>query len=59
MSKGTASHGKMGKRKTHVKCGRCGSRSYHQRKKVCASCGFGRGPRLKRVPQAKRKRRLR
>ena len=59
MTKGTPSHGKRGKRKTHVKCPRCGSRSYHNRKKRCASCGFGASKRLKRVPQAKKKRRLR
>jgi large subunit ribosomal protein L37e len=41
MSKGTPSHGKRGKRKTHVKCGRCGKFSLHVRKKVCAACGFG------------------
>jgi large subunit ribosomal protein L37e len=43
MSKGTASHGKRSKRHTHVKCPRCGKASYHTRKKVCASCGYGRG----------------
>jgi large subunit ribosomal protein L37e len=24
-----------------VKCRRCGEKSYHVKKKVCASCGFG------------------
>ena len=57
MSKGTPSHGKRGKRKTHVTCPRCGKKSYHQRKKRCAACGFGAGKRLKRVPMAKRKKR--
>lgn len=40
MSKGTPSFGKNQK-KTHVMCRRCGNRSYHVRKKQCASCGFG------------------
>ena len=31
---------KSGK-KTHIRCRRCGGHSYHARKKVCASCGFG------------------
>jgi large subunit ribosomal protein L37e len=52
MTKGTASHGKMGKRKTHVTCPRCGRRAYHQRKKRCAACGFGASKRLKHKPQA-------
>ena len=59
MSKGTPSHGKRGKRKTHVRCPRCGSKSYHARKKRCAACGFGKSRRLKRVPMAKRKNRTR
>jgi large subunit ribosomal protein L37e len=37
---GTPSQGKKNKT-THVKCRRCGEKSYHKRKKVCASCGFG------------------
>ncbi len=52
---GTASRGKRGKGKTHVKCGRCGKRSYHARKKVCAACGFGAGTKLKNKPARKKK----
>ncbi|SFG39165.1 large subunit ribosomal protein L37e [Halopelagius inordinatus] len=37
---GTPSQGKKNKT-THVKCRRCGEKSYHSRKKVCSSCGFG------------------
>ena len=40
MSKGTPSMGKKNK-KTHIRCRRCGRNTYHIRKKVCASCGFG------------------
>ncbi|MFH0861846.1 MAG: 50S ribosomal protein L37e [Candidatus Altiarchaeota archaeon] len=58
MTKGTTSHGKRGKRKTHVTCPRCGKKSYHQRKKECAACGFGRGPRIKHKPQAHSKKRV-
>lgn len=41
MSKGTASFGKKSGKKTHIRCRRCGNVSYHIRKKVCASCNFG------------------
>jgi large subunit ribosomal protein L37e len=34
---GTPSQGK----KKHVKCRRCGEKSYHVKKKQCSSCGFG------------------
>jgi large subunit ribosomal protein L37e len=38
---GTPSQGKKNVT-THVKCRRCGETSYHVKKKVCSSCGFGR-----------------
>jgi large subunit ribosomal protein L37e len=37
---GTPSQGKKNV-KTHVKCRRCGEKSYHVKKGVCSSCGFG------------------
>jgi len=37
---GTPSQGKKNKT-THVKCRRCGEKSYHVKKKKCSSCGFG------------------
>jgi len=37
---GTPSQGKKNAT-THVKCRRCGEKSYHRKKKVCSSCGFG------------------
>ena len=37
---GTPSQGKKNKT-VHVRCRRCGNKSYHKKKKVCASCGFG------------------
>ncbi|XP_071478775.1 large ribosomal subunit protein eL37A-like [Diadema setosum] len=39
MTKGTSSFGKR-KNKTHTFCRRCGRRSFHIQKGVCASCGF-------------------
>ncbi|MFB6353590.1 MAG: 50S ribosomal protein L37e [Halobacteriales archaeon] len=40
MSDGTTAQGKKNKT-THVKCRRCGEKSYHVRKGVCSACGFG------------------
>lgn len=40
MTKGTTTQGEKNK-KIHVKCRRCGEASYHVKKKVCSSCGFG------------------
>ncbi|RZN68996.1 MAG: 50S ribosomal protein L37e [Candidatus Methanolliviera hydrocarbonicum] len=42
MSRGTPSMGKRNKT-VHIRCRRCGEVAFHRRKKVCASCGFGRG----------------
>ncbi|RLI03704.1 50S ribosomal protein L37e [Candidatus Bathyarchaeota archaeon] len=36
-TKGPIHHGKT----IHIKCRRCGRRSYHIRKKQCAACGYG------------------
>ena len=45
MGKGTPAQGRHNKFKTHIPCrrcgNRCGKRSYHVRKGVCASCGYG------------------
>ncbi|MEA3282363.1 MAG: 50S ribosomal protein L37e [Euryarchaeota archaeon] len=46
MSKGTPSMGKRQK-KTHIRCRRCGSISYHKTKKVCVSCGFGKSKKMR------------
>ncbi|MFP4590474.1 MAG: 50S ribosomal protein L37e [Halobacteriales archaeon] len=40
VAKGTPSQGKKNKQ-IHVKCRRCGEKSFHKRKGVCAACGFG------------------
>jgi len=37
---GTPSQGKKNK-PGHVKGRRCGEKSYHVKKELCASCGFG------------------
>ncbi len=39
MTKGTPS--KMGGKKTHTMCRRCGKHAFHVQKRRCAACGFG------------------
>ncbi|ABO34753.1 50S ribosomal protein L37e [Methanococcus maripaludis] len=48
MTKGTPSQGKHNKGSNHIVCRRCGRRSFHVRKKVCAACGFGKSSKIKR-----------
>lgn len=50
--KGTPSYGKRNS-KTHITCRRCGKHSYHARKAVCASCGFGNIARIRTYRWAK------
>jgi large subunit ribosomal protein L37e len=45
--KGTTSFGQRSRGKTHISCRRCGRRSYHVRKKFCASCGYGKTPKMR------------
>jgi len=45
---GTTAFGRMNKKRIHTTCPRCGRRSYHRRKGYCASCGFGRSPRIRK-----------
>ncbi|MFO7872380.1 MAG: 50S ribosomal protein L37e [Candidatus Undinarchaeales archaeon] len=48
MSKGTPSFGKHNKGSPHIRCRRCGKRAFHKRKKVCASCGYGKSSKMRR-----------
>lgn len=45
--KGTPSMGKRNKGKSHIMCRRCGKRTYHKKKKVCASCGYGKSSKMR------------
>ncbi|RJQ19909.1 50S ribosomal protein L37e [Candidatus Woesearchaeota archaeon] len=45
---GTGSQGLRSKGKTHIPCRRCGRSSYHATKGVCASCGYGAGPKTRK-----------
>lgn len=51
MSKGTTS--KMGGKRTHTICRRCGKHAFHIRKRVCAACGFGRTKKIRRYSWVK------
>ncbi|MCP3686446.1 MAG: 50S ribosomal protein L37e [bacterium] len=47
MVKGTPSMGKKSGKQNFIYCRRCGERSYHMRKKVCSSCGYGKSAKLR------------
>jgi len=48
MTKGTPSFGKRMGKTVHIRCRRCGRRSYNVKKKRCAACGFGESARIRR-----------
>jgi len=48
MTKGTPSKGKQSGKKTHIICRRCGNRTFHARKKICSSCGYGNSSKLRK-----------
>ncbi|MEM2110874.1 MAG: 50S ribosomal protein L37e [Candidatus Bathyarchaeia archaeon] len=47
MGKGTPSFGKRGGKALHIRCRRCGRRSYNRKKNRCAACGFGKFTRIR------------
>ncbi|MDD5650828.1 MAG: 50S ribosomal protein L37e [Candidatus Nanoarchaeia archaeon] len=47
MTKGTPAMGEKSGKKSLIKCRRCGRKSYHIRKKKCASCGFGKSSKMR------------
>ncbi|RJQ15849.1 50S ribosomal protein L37e [Candidatus Woesearchaeota archaeon] len=44
--KGTPSKGKRNKT-LHIACRRCGRITFHKKKAICSSCGYGKSARLK------------
>lgn len=48
MVKGTPSKGKRQKR-SHIKCRRCGSRSFSLHAKYCVACGFGKSKKQRKL----------
>lgn len=56
MTKGTPSKGKHNKTKSHTRCRRCGKRTYHLQKRVCASCGYGKSAKLRKYNWNKKNR---
>jgi large subunit ribosomal protein L37e len=55
MSKGTPARGKMGSKKTHIVCRRCGKITYHVTNKICSSCGYGKSARMRSYKWSKKK----
>ncbi|MCL5788262.1 MAG: 50S ribosomal protein L37e [Candidatus Marsarchaeota archaeon] len=53
--KGTASQGKRGRSKTHIRCRRCGRHSYHVRNRRCSACGFGGSRKIRSYAWIKKK----
>ncbi|MBS7609946.1 MAG: 50S ribosomal protein L37e [Candidatus Bathyarchaeia archaeon] len=47
MVKGTTSAGKFGREKLHIRCRRCGRRSYNVKKGRCSACGYGASSKIK------------
>ena len=47
MGTGTAAKGKLNKGSNHIPCRRCGKKAFHKKASICASCGFGRSPKLR------------
>ena len=54
MVKGTPSFGKKSGKKSHIQCRRCGNHAFHIRKKVCASCNFGKSSKRRSYAWAER-----
>lgn len=46
MTKGKPSFGKR-HHTVHVLCRRCGRRAFHETKRVCSSCGFGKSSKIR------------
>ncbi|MDH5441088.1 MAG: 50S ribosomal protein L37e [Candidatus Bathyarchaeota archaeon] len=48
MGKGTPSFGKRRGKTLHIKCRRCGRRSYNVKDKRCSACGYGASKTIRR-----------
>ena len=55
MTKGTPTMGKKSGGKLHIACRRCGKKSYHMKRGICSSCGYGRTAKIRRYNWAKEK----
>ncbi len=55
MTKGTPSMGRKSGKKTHIRCRRCGERSYHVKDKKCSYCGFGVSSKIRSYTWRKKK----
>ena len=55
MAKGTPTMGKRSTGKLHIMCRRCGQRSFHMKKSVCSSCGYGKFARMRTYSYVRKK----
>jgi large subunit ribosomal protein L37e len=53
--KGTYSMGRKSGKKSHIRCRRCGKRSYHIKKKRCSSCGYGKSAKIRKYAWQKKR----
>ena len=53
--KGTYSMGRKSGKKSHIRCRRCGKRSYHIKKERCSSCGYGKSVKLRKYKWQKKR----
>ncbi|MBI4153774.1 50S ribosomal protein L37e [Candidatus Woesearchaeota archaeon] len=54
MTKGASSHGKKSGKNVHIRCRRCGRASYHKINSICAHCGYGKTPRVRKYAWMKK-----
>jgi large subunit ribosomal protein L37e len=58
MTKGTPTMGKRSTGKLHITCRRCGKKSFHMKRAVCSSCGYGKSSRMRSYSWTKKKPKL-
>jgi len=56
MGSGTATMGQRNKKETHIKCRRCGRKSFNRKKGYCAACGFGKSSRMRKYSWSRKHR---
>lgn len=56
MGSGTAPMGQRNKKETHIRCRRCGRKSFNRKKGYCAACGFGRSSRMRKYSWSRKHR---
>jgi len=52
--KGTYSMGKKSGKKLHLRCRRCGQATFHMKRSVCSSCGYGKSSKMRSYAWSKK-----